>query len=420
MKKKAILVLLACSVFNLTVGVLYTWNMFKLNMMAPVLDGGWAWSSLRAGLPYTIAIMFFSVGVFTGGRLQCRFGPRLLCTAGGFLVGLGLIFSGFAGANSIGIALGFGVMTGMGIGLGYSSVLPTALRWFHTSKKGTVSGFVTGGFCLAAVYLAPVSTFLLNNFSIEYAMKLLGVLVLGTSILIAQFIKNPPTGYVPEVPEKKKIRTFDCKLPDNLTSSEIIRTNVFRLFFVIFLINVSIGLMIIGNIASIAYSQADISDYGILTFLLSLLAVTNFVGRLAGGIISDKLGRINTLFIVMFLQMLNMAVFGFYSTLSHLIFGAIIAGFSFGAVLSIFPAFTADVFGLKNQGANYGLIFLAYGASGVVAPVIADYFYDIYQSFLTTYIICSVLLLGAIAANYRLKREIYKCEKKYCERMANK
>ncbi|MDR0332870.1 MAG: OFA family MFS transporter [Dysgonamonadaceae bacterium] len=408
MKKKARLVLLACSVFNLTIGVLYTWNMFKLSMTVPIAEGGWGWTSQQAGLPYTIAIIFFSIGVFIGGRLQDKIGPRTVCTAGGILVGLGLILSGLIGASTVGIALCFGVMTGTGIGFGYSSVLPTALKWFHSTRKGTVSGFVTGGFCLAAVYLAPMATMLLNHFSIQHSMILMGVLLLVTSVLIAQLIKNPLADYVPEAPKKIKATgmSFVSRSSNDLTSSEIVRTARFRLMFVIFLINVSIGLMIIGNIASIAYYQAKIYDYGVLTFFLSLMAVMNFFGRLMGGIISDKLGRVNTLFVVMVLQMLNMAAFKYYTTMPHLIFGIVVAGICFGAVLSIFPAFTADLFGLKNHGSNYGLIFLAYGVSGVVAPVIADYFYDTYRSFSIPYMVCAAMLFVALVANFALRREL--------------
>jgi len=282
------------------------------------------------------------------------------------------------------------------------------LKWFHSSKKGFVSGFVTGGFCLAAVYLAPIATAFLARFSIEISMKLMGVLLLTTSLIIARFIKNPPTGYVPEKPKNFKAKKFISTFRDNLSSREIIRTPHFKLMFFIFLINVSVGLMVIGNIASIAYYQAKIVDYNVLAFLLSLMAVMNFLGRLVGGIISDRLGRVNTLFVVMVLQMINIAAFRYYNVVPELIFGVIIAGFCFGAVLSIFPAFTADLFGLKNHGANYGLIFLAYGASGVFAPLIADYFYDAYRSFSIPYMVCASMLLAAIVANYALKKVINK------------
>jgi len=408
---KAKFILLACSAFNLTIGVLYTWNMFKLRMTLPVDEGGWGWTSQQAGLPYTIGIVCFSIGVFIGGRLQDKIGPRAVATAGGICVGLGLILAGLVGANGLGIALCFGVISCIGIGFGYSSVLPTALKWFHPSQKGIVSGFVTGGFCLAAVYLTPMATAFLGRFSIEQSMMLLGIVSLITSTFIAQFVKTPALNYIAANPNKFNEKVCESKLPVDLTSGEMIRTRRFYLMFVVFLINVSIGLMVIGNIASIAYYQAGIYNYRILATLLSSMAIMNFCGRVGGGLISDKIGRPNTLFIVIVMQMVNMLAFRFYATLPHLFLGALVAGFCFGAALSIFPAFTADQFGIKNNGANYGVIYLAYGASGFVAPLFVDYIYDTFRTYTLAYTVCAIMMCVAVLVNYALKKELVRINK---------
>jgi MFS family permease len=379
-------------------------------MTLPLADGGWGWDYQQAGIPYTIGIVCFSIGVFTGGRLQDKIGPRWVCTIGGICVGMGLLLAGIIGANPIGIAVCFGVISCIGIGFGYSSVLPTALKWFHSSQKGLVSGFVTGGFCLAAVYLAPMATAFLNRFSIEQSLMLLGTVSIVTSTIIAQFVKLPANGYVAMIPSKISEETCVSKLSVDYTSGEMVKTKRFYLMFFVFLINVSIGLMIIGNIASIAYYQARVFDYRILAFLLAFMAIINFFGRVGGGFISDKIGRTNTLFIVMAVQMLNMAAFRFYDTLPFVMFGALLAGTCFGAVLSIFPAFTADQFGIKNHGANYGVVYLAYGASGVVAPLIADYIYDNYSTYSIAYIVCAFMMMFALLINFVLKREVNQIE----------
>jgi len=410
MKNNPKIILLACTAFNLTIGVLYTWSMFKLRITLPEADGGWGWDYQMAGIPYTIGIICFSIGVFTGGRLQDKIGPRKVCTIGGTCVGTGLLLAGIIGANPIGIAICFGVISCIGIGFGYSSVLPTALKWFHSSQKGLVSGFVTGGFCLAAVYLAPMATAFLNRFSIEQSLMLLGMVSLITSVIIAQFVRVPANNFVAKAPENIPLETSVCKLPADFTSSEMVRTKRFYFMFFVFLINVSIGLMIIGNIASIAYYQAQVFDYRILAFLLAFMAIMNFVGRVGGGFISDKIGRTNTLFVVMAVQMLNMLAFKHYDSIYLVMFGALLAGTCFGAVLSIFPAFTADQFGIKNHGANYGVVYLAYGASGVLAPFIADYIYDKYGTYSIAYVVCAAMMLLALFVNFALKREVKRIE----------
>jgi MFS family permease len=164
--------------------------------------------------------------------------------------------------------------------------------------------------------------------------------------------------------------------------------------------------MVIGNISRITTLQAGVTNVAILAGLVSFMAVTNAMGRVFGGMMSDKLGRVNALFVVYALQLVNMGVFRFYTTFPLIILGIIVTGFCFGAILSIFPAITADQYGLKNYGQNYGIIYLFWGLSGVIAPVIADYFYDLNGNFNTAYIICAVMMVGVLGVNVLLKREI--------------
>jgi len=386
-------------------------------MTTPIEEDGWGWTSSQAGLPYTIAILCFALGVLLGGRIQDKTGPRWVVTTGGFMVGLGLVLSGLIGDNPVGVAVFFGVVTGLGIGLGYGCVTPSALKWFHPSRKGFVSGCVVGGFGLGAVYLAPLASALLQQLSTQNTKLFMGIAVIVFSTIAAQFIKNPPEGYIPPEPMKKandaalvKQQTAASKklLPVDYTWKEMMKTKRFIMMFTLFLFSASVGLMVLGNITKIATNQAGITDAAILAGLVSLMAIMNFAGRIIGGIISDKIGRSNTLFVVLLLQLINIAAFSFYNTLPTITAGIIGIGLCFGAILSIFPALTADEFGLKNYGINYGIIYLAWGMSGVVAPVIADYFYDISKSFSTAYIICAVMMVVMIALNYLLKREIFK------------
>jgi len=143
-------------------------------------------------------------------------------------------------------------------------------------------------------------------------------------------------------------------------------------------------------------------------FLMSIVAVMNAVGRILGGSLSDKIGRNNTLFIAIILQMFNMVGFIFYNNPLTVTLGFILVGLCFGTFLAVFPALTADQYGLKNYGVNYGIVYLAYGFAGIVAPVIADYFYDLAGSFTTTYIICAAMMAFMIGLNFVLKREINK------------
>jgi len=401
-KREAVTVLISGVLFNLSIQVLYVWSLLKDVMKTSPEDGGWGWSSQQAGFPYTLAIIFFAIGVLAGGRVQDKTGPRPVATAGGAMVGLGLVISGLAGNNPLGATIGYGIVTGLGIGFGYGSVLPACLKWFHPGRKGLIGGLVLGGFGLASVHYAFITTALIDNFGIQNTFIYIGAAVTVISVTAAQFVKNPGPGYIPAAPESLKQsntavknETVDFKWKDML------KTKQFYLIFVLFLFSASMGLMIIGNMARIANLQAGITN---AAFLISLVAVVNALGRILGGYLSDKIGRINTLFIAVVLQMLNMLGFVFYQNAAILTIGFIFTGLCFGTFLAVFPALTADQYGLKNYGVNYGIVYLAYGLAGTAAPVIADFFFIRDGNFNTTYIICAIIMAFMIGVTYMLKK----------------
>jgi MFS family permease len=305
----------------------------------------------------------------------------------------------------MGITLCFGVIAATGMGFGYGCVTPPALKWFHPSKKGLVSGLIVGGFGLSAVYFAPLTNALLGNLGIERTLLAIGIGVFVISISVAQLVKNPAPGYVPKVPVNAKQAVKNVASKDS-TWKEMLGTKRFYLMFIMFLLVSSVGLMIIGNMTKIARLQVGINDTALLALIVSFLALTNTLGRVAGGQMSDKIGRINALFVTFTLQLFNMLAFAFYQSLPTLFLGIIIVGFSFGTLLSVMPALCADQFGLKNFGLNYGILFLAWGFAGVIAPIIADLLYDSTGSFNTAFSISAVMMGAMILVNFLLKKDI--------------
>lgn len=400
--KKANFILFAGILFNLAIGVLYSWSVVKSRLTAPIAEGGFEWTSSQAGMPYTIAIVFFAFGVLLGGRIQDKIGPRKVVTVGGILVGAGLMLSSVVGNSVLGISLTYGVLTGLGIGLGYGCVSPCALKWFHPSKKGMVSGLIVGGFGLAAVYLAPVTESLLNNFGISQTFLILGGATTVISVILAQFINNPKPGYVPEIPKNFVPNPGSAGMVD-VEWKAMLKTKEFYILFIMFALSSSVGLMIIGNISKIAKIQDPANAVAYAALLVSLLAVFNTGGRVIGGILSDKIGRVNTLLVVFAIQGINMVLFSLFNSFALLVLGALLVGFAYGTLLSVFPSMTADLYGLKNYGTNYGIMYLAWGLSGVIAPVMADYVYDLKESFSLAYLICAGILVLCLVLGFTLK-----------------
>ncbi|MCL2606898.1 MAG: OFA family MFS transporter [Coriobacteriia bacterium] len=405
-KTSAAVVLAACVLLNLSIQFLYTWSLIRVELLHQ-----WDWTPAEAGLPFTLILVFFAVGALVGGRLQDKFGPRWIAAVGGLMAGSGLIFSGLAGDSPLGVALAFGALSGLGIGCAYGSALPAALKWFHPSKKGLIGGIVLGGFSLASVMYAPITGWLLNNVTIESTFLYLGAGVVIFSFLVAQFVKNPPENYVAPKP-KNLAHAAITKDSLDFNFRQMLKTPVFYLMFATFALTSSVGLMMIGNISNITNLQlaeaehATVIGIGIAVFLISFAAIINTAGRIAGGSLSDRIGRTNTLLIAIVVQMINMLLFSFYDSVILLTIGFALVGLCLGIFLTMFPTLTGDQFGLKNYGLNYGIMYMACGVAGLLAPVIADRLYAVHGNFFITYIVSALMMLVAMGLTLFLKKAL--------------
>lgn len=398
LQKKASRLLIAGVVYMVSIGVLYVWSVIRR-----VIEAEWGWTATQSGLPFSLVIICFATGSLIGGRLQTKVSARLVGTIGGILVGLGFILSGLVGDSPTMIALFFGVVSGIGIGFGYSSYLPTVLRWYHPSRKGFVSGWIIGGFGATSLYLAPFASTMIDNFGVQITFVTIGIITMAISTFLAQFIKNPPEGYTPPEPANIKLKAAS-KLPQDRTWKQMMSTKQFYMLFFMFLCSVSIGQMVIGNITGIASLQANITDAIILAGLVSFIAVVNVSGRILAGIISDRIGWANTLLMVFLLHFVNMIAFRFYTNLPLLITGIALAGFCFGATLSVYPAITVDRFGMKNYSSNYGIMYMAFGFAGIAAPLIASYFLDLSGNYNTVYMVCAAGMVAMVLINLLVRR----------------
>lgn len=385
---------------NLALGVLYSWSVIAKTLSKPIAEGGWGWTSGQASLPYAIGVGVFAVSMVFAGRAQDRLGPRLVATVGGALCGLGLIVASFATPeNTLPIVIGFGMMTGLGIGLGYAAATPAAVKWFPPARKGLITGIVVAGFGLASVYIAPLTTWLLATQDVAGTFRVLGVAFLVTTVLLAQLLRNPPAGYVPagSVPTAaaSATPTDDYEWPD------MVRTRQFALLWLMYAFSAFAGLMIIGHMAKIAAAQLLTIDLGFA--LVAVLAVGNAGGRVVAGVVADRIGGIRTMLAVFVLQAVMMAALAVSSTPVTLIPVAAAIGFCYGANLSLFPSTTAGYFGTKNLGVNYGLVFTAWGVGGVFGSLTAGSIVDSTGTYGVAYGIAAVLCLAAGALTFATK-----------------
>ena len=347
---------------NLALGILYAWSLIK-----GAIEKEFGWQGSQLNDPYALCCLVFAFAMIVAGRCQDKFGPRLTASIGGLLVGTGFVLVSTTNSYAVWL-LGFGVLAGIGIGFGYSSATPPALKWFPPAKTGLIAGLVVAGFGLAPVYLAPTSQYLLDHYQVRTTMLILGLAFTVIVCGLAQLLRNPPPGYVAGArPAAPGSAASPAAL--SVTPGEILRTPGFYLLWVIYFIGAGAGLMVIGSVSGMAKKSM-----GDLAFVaVAVMAIGNAAGRICAGLLSDRIGRRWTLMIVLLFQAVLMFVAIPVTGAKGLapvviVLMASLIGFNYGANLSLFPSFTKDLWGLKTFGMNYGVLFTAWGVGGLVLP----------------------------------------------------
>ena len=385
---------------NLALGVLYAWSIFKGAIKASIEKGGvdaFQWDLGSINDPYAVCCLAFAFSMILAGKCQDKIGPAKTALIGGLLVGAGFMLMAFSNSY-IAWVVGFGVLAGSGFGFGYSAATPPALKWFSPAKTGLIAGIVVAGFGVAPVYIAPLSSYLIGSFGIQKAMLFLGIgftaLVCGLSFLLV----NPPQGYVPAEPSNPgPVAALNAAKPSvNATVSEMLRNYKFYVLWAAFFIGSGAGLMVIGSVAGLAKKSM-----GPMAFIaVAIMAVGNAGGRVVAGILSDKIGRRATLFIMLTMQavmmFIAMAVINTGSAVLLVLLATFI-GFNYGSNLCLFPSFAKDYWGTKNYGLNYGTLFTAWGVGGFVMGKVSEMLNAQPGGLGKSFMLAGVLLAGGAA-----------------------
>jgi OFA family oxalate/formate antiporter-like MFS transporter len=377
---------------NLALGILYTWSMFKMAIKESIEagDGRFNWSLSSLNDPYAVCCLVFAFSMIVAGRLQDKLSPRITAMIGGVLTGLGLMWVSQSYSLMVWV-LGFGVLTGAGLGFGYASATPPAIKWFPAAKTGLIAGLVVSGFGLASVYIAPMSSYLIGNYGLSAAMMIFGGAFLVVVCGLAQFLVNPPKDFSPEAPKSARSEDKPKAKAEDFEPMEMLRTKSFYLLWFVYLVGSGAGLMIIGNVAGMA--KASLGEYAWV--VVALMAVGNAGGRIVAGTLSDKIGRTQTMAIMLTFQaiiMFSLMMVGKDQAIIMVMAGTLI-GFNYGTNLSLFPSASKDYFGLKNFGMNYGLLFTAWGVGGFVLPRLSQMIVAGTGSFDSAYLTAAVMLL---------------------------
>jgi len=337
-------------------GAIYSWSLFN----QPLMDK-FGWSKDQVILTYSIAIFVFAFSTIFSGRLMDKIGPRKVATIGGVLYGAGMILSSFATTLPM-LYFGYGVLAGAGVGFAYVCPLSACVKWFP-EKRGAITGIAVGAFGAGSLIFKSIIVNFIDTVGVSQTFFNLGVIYLVLVVIGAQFLRLPEASKTAgKSAAKDEENTF--------TTGEMVKTKAFAILVVMYMFGCMPGLLVIGLAKDIGVEMVKLTP-AVAANGVAIIALFNAGGRLAWGAISDKLGKKQ---VVLYMFIMTAASLVALSTLSlnFPLFVLCLAGiaFSYGGFLAVFPTITGEYFGLKNLGANYGVMYQAYGIAALVGPII--------------------------------------------------
>jgi len=385
------LVVFGAILIQLALGALYAWSVFTRLLTDP--EGLYQFTATQTAWIFSAGLATFALVMVLAGRWQARTGPRLMTILGGLLLGLGFVLGGLFGSTFWSQFFFIGIVAGAGIGMAYVVPIAVGVKWFP-DKKGTITGLAVAGFGFGATIWVKLagSWFggLLNHAEVlglppVQSVFLIYGIVFAVLVLLGSFVMvNPPEGYSPKGWDPAEAAAVAKSDGTGFTPGRMLRTPQFYAIWLVFASSAIAGLMVIYCIQLFgldALQYRGVENAIVITgTAMAWYAIFNGLGRILWGMISDRTGRKNAIIAMSAFQgIIMLAMYhGFinFGLAAGLIIGASFVGFNYGGIFALFPAITADYFGNKEVGRNYGWVFTAYGVAGILGPLLAGVFKD--------------------------------------------
>jgi len=400
-------------VMQLLLGTVYAWSVFKRPFMA-----AHGWSNEQVGLAFTLVILFLGMAAAFGGKFVDKAGARKVATLAAILFGLGTILTGVAdktGSLAL-LYLGYGIIGGIGNGLGYVTPIAVLVRWFP-DKRGFITGLAVMGFGFGAAIMGQIAPLMIpktgmvngalsiteTGLGLASTFYIFGGVFLVALLAAAQYLNNPPAGWVPPAPAQKKAAAPSV-VPVDLNGA--LKMPQFYVLWSLLFINVTAGIALISNLSPLVQDACGISAVvaGTVIFITSLF---NGLGRIFWSSLSDKLGRKGVFMLILGTQV---PLFLLLPHIGNVTVFTVVACYilaCYGGGFATMPAYAADTFGAKNMGSIYGKILLAWAAAGVAGPVLMEKIKSASGSFkMAIYVAAGLLVVGFVINTFYRKPDM--------------
>jgi OFA family oxalate/formate antiporter-like MFS transporter len=382
---------------NLALGSLYAWSVF----VAP-LEKEFGWKRADTSVVFTWAVVVFAISFILAGRLQDKLGPFWVSITGGLLVSLGFFLCAFTSSLTY-LIVCFGVLGGIGNGFGYATPIPVMAKWFP-DRRGLAVGLAVAGYGGGSAIFGPLANLqLIPAYGWRTTFEILGGIFLVMTLIGAFLLKNPPAGYrppgwTPAPAAKAAATTYE------FTPGEAVATPAMWLMWVAYALGTSAGLMVISQLVPFAKSQG-VPGAALATMGLVVGAVGNASGRILSGWLSDALGRLNVLRLMILISAIAMPIlYGVGANIPLLYTMVFVVYWCYGTQLSVNASTTSDFWGTKNAGVNYGILFTSWGIAGIVGPRIGGVLFDKYKNYQYAFYAAAGLAVVALVCELLVKR----------------
>ena len=345
---------IACLITMLCVGIEYMWSVFQ----KPVIQY-YGWADTAVTMVSSVMLFMFVVGIFTGGLIIDRKGPRLIVTIGGILFFSGLMLTSLLGdimteTKPWMIYITYGVLAGCGVGFAYSGTINCVQRWLP-HRRGFATGICVCAFGLSIVIFTPVAKALLNN-GVPFTFRMFAI-ILGVIVFVMSFFfKTPPTGYA----ERRGVKVVQDSGSHSI--GEAVRDPRFWFMCSALFFGTAANMIINPRVMTLAYLR-DIPDWQ-ATFTVQLVGISSALSRLILPTLSDKISRSKTIFVMTIVMMAASFLMTFAGGVLYSIAIFFIV-FAYSGPAGIYPAMSGDAFGMKNMSSIFGLAFLCIGLSSI-------------------------------------------------------
>ncbi|MBQ6817348.1 MAG: OFA family MFS transporter [Bacilli bacterium] len=385
MKNNRWMILIASCLVAFCIGSLYAWSVFA-SPMAKYLTNINGVEITSLAIVFTIANSVGPITMISGGFINDKLGPKWVLIIGGLLFGAGMIGSGFV--TSVGMLIfTYGLGVGLACGMIYGTIVSNTVKFFP-DKSGLVGGLITACYGGSSILIPPLATMLLNVMDITSAFKVIGttmmIIIVGSSFVIQK------------APINSKQLTLNSG--NEYTYKEMLKKPTFYIMLMVLMCGAFSGMMIISQASSIAQNMMEMS-FASAAIVVSIIALANTSGRIISGMISDKIGAVNTMKCTFIISVVANILVYFCNEETIILFylGVILIGFSFGSIMGIYPSFTASEFGRKNNSVNYGIMFIGFALAGLIGPMAMNSIYTNMNVYQPAFILSSILSVGGFA-----------------------